>query len=174
MKTRTIPLLALTLAALCQVAISKPVANYGKLALSFAPNRGQAPADVKFISRGMGYTLFLKSTAWELAPSLAPSQDVVRMSLVGANPTPTVSGADQLVGKHNYFLGNKPEAWLSDVPTYARVKYNEVYPSVDLVFYGNQKRLEFDFLVGPGADPTSIALQIEGATEVDLTSSLTA
>jgi len=91
--------------------------------------------------------------------SLAPV--VLRMKLQGSNPTPVVVGVDELSGKANYFIGNDPDRWRTNVPTFAKVKYQSVYPGVDLVYYGPQNQLEYDFVVAPGADPTAITLEIE-------------
>ncbi len=86
---------------------------------------------------------------------------VVRMQLVGANPGARVTGADELPGKANYFLGNDPSQWHTDIPTYAKVRYESVYPGVDLVYYGAQGgELEYDFVVEPGADPAAIKLNV--------------
>jgi len=86
---------------------------------------------------------------------------VVRLRLVGANPKATVTGSDELPGKSNYFLGNDPKKWRTNVPTYSKVRYRDVYPGVDLVYYGNQSgQLEYDFVVAPGADPAAIALEV--------------
>jgi hypothetical protein len=74
------------------------------------------------------------------------------MELSGANPGLSVSGTNQLEGKSNYIIGNDPSKWHTKVPTYAQVKYTGVYPGVDLVYYGNQGQLEYDFIVAPGAD----------------------
>jgi len=82
------------------------------------------------------------------------------MKLVGANPHAKVSGLEELPGKSNYFIGNDPKKWRTNVSNYAKVKYSDVYPGVDLVYYGNQGKLEYDFVVRPGADPRQIALQL--------------
>ena len=87
--------------------------------------------------------------------------EVMRMKLVGANRAATVTGLDRLPGMSNYFIGNDPTKWRKDVPTYARVKYKGVYRGIDLVYYGNQRQLEYDFVVAPGADPKAIALAVE-------------
>ena len=174
------------------------LAGYGKLPLSFEAclevNCGQTGPQAKFLSRGNGYTLLLSSTgavlaipsrareqaATTVAPrmgfpkgSSAPEepgteQTVIRMRLVGANPEPSVMGLDELPGKSNYFIGNNPEKWRADVPRYGRVQYREVYPGVDLVYYGNQQQLEYDFVVAPGADPAAIRLGFEGADQLTL------
>src|SRR5204862_3585507 len=82
------------------------------------------------------------------------------MKLVGANRTAKVTGLDELPGKSNYFIGNDPKKWRTDVPTYAKVRYQDVYPGIDLVYYGNQRQIEYDFVVAPGADPKAIALAV--------------
>jgi hypothetical protein len=83
------------------------------------------------------------------------------MRLVGANASARVTGTEELPGKSNYFIGNDPRKWRTNVPNYAQVKYQNVYPGVDLVYYGNQGgQLEYDFVVAPGADPSAIALTV--------------
>jgi hypothetical protein len=185
------------------------VESYGKLPLSFEINKGQTDSQVKFLSRGSGYSLFLTGNEAVLAlkqrsgvrsqksgrplsiasrqlqpstdlfpPLLAPSfgsapslghatgnrqlttDAVLHMKLLGANPKARVSGLEELPGKSNYFIGNDPKKWRTNVPNYAKVKYANVYPGVDLVYYGNQGKLEYDFVVQPGADPGSIQLAV--------------
>jgi len=92
--------------------------------------------------------------------SRAPSPAVLRMKVVGANPAAKAVGLDELPGKSNYFIGNDPKKWRTNVPNYAKVKYEGVYPGVDLVYYGNAGKLEYDFVVAPGADPKAIALEV--------------
>src|SRR5262249_22458555 len=90
----------------------------------------------------------------------------LRMKLVGANPQAKVMGLEELPGKSNYFIGNDPKKWRTNVPNYAKVKYANVYPGVDLVYYGNQGKLEYDFVVQPGADHRSIQLAINPDAQV--------
>ncbi|MBI2986440.1 MAG: SBBP repeat-containing protein [Deltaproteobacteria bacterium] len=137
---------------------------YGKLPLHFEANQGQTDAEVKFLSRGRGYALFL--TANE-AVMVLRSETVLRMNLVGADSEPQVIGLDQLSGKVNYFIGNDPKKWRTNVPTYGKVRYQNVYPGIDLVYYGNQRQLEYDFIVAPGADPKAIRLAFEGANKIE-------
>ena len=101
---------------------------------------------------------------------LEPSA-VLRMKLVGANPSPRVAGLNKLPGKSNYFLGKDRKKWRTNVPIYAKVKYDSVYPGVDLVYYGNQGQLEYDFVVGSGADPRAIKFAFQGATKVAIDAS---
>jgi hypothetical protein len=170
--------------------------SYGNLPLSFEANQGQTDEQVKFLSRGRGYSLFLTSTEAVLSlisPQNAPSAQgdistsssaalassavsppkqesaVLRMRLVGANPEPQVVGVDELPGKSNYFIGNDPSNWRTNVPHYRKVKYQDVYPGIDLVYYGtNQQQLEYDFVVAPGADPKAITLNFEGADSLEV------
>jgi hypothetical protein len=93
------------------------------------------------------------------------------MKMVGANPSPRVAGLNELPGKSNYFLGKNRKKWRTNVPIYAKVKYDSVYPGVDLVYYGNQGQLEYDFVVGPGADPRAIKFALQGATKVAIDTS---
>jgi beta-propeller repeat-containing protein/HYR domain-containing protein len=156
---------------------------YGKLPLHFEANQGQTASQVKFLSRGSGYTLFLTPTEAVLGLKQAKGKDslratrhalreydltVLRMKIEGANPSPRASGLDPLPGIVNYFLGNDPAKWRTNVPTYARVGYQDIYPGIDLVFYGNQRQLEYDFVVRPGADPSSITLNFQGADRVEV------
>jgi hypothetical protein len=88
---------------------------------------------------------------------------MLRMKLVGANSAPRVSGINDFSGTANYFVGEDPSQWHTNVRTYGRVKYERVYPGVDLVFYGNRGQLEDDFVVAPGADPSAIRLAFRGS-----------
>lgn len=136
-----------------------PPGAYGRLPLSFELNQGQTDARVKFLARGRGYGLFL--TADEALFSLSGSQ--MRMRLQGASTSPQITGVDQLPGKVNHLLGNKSDQWRTNIPTYARVRYEQVYPGVDLIYYGNQKQLEYDFVLEPGASYKQIRLAFDGA-----------
>src|SRR5271165_703241 len=135
----------------------------GQLPLIFEPNRGQADPRVKFLARGAGYSLFLDSDGAVLAMQTAQSsagqseagrsERFVRMKLVGANAAAATAGTDSLPGKSNYIMGNDPRQWHTGIAQFAGVRYRSVYRGIDLVFYGNEGRLEYDFQVAPGADP---------------------
>jgi hypothetical protein len=90
------------------------------------------------------------------------------MRLVGAKASPIVEGLDELPGKSHYFIGNNPDKWRTQIPTFARVRYRSVYPGVDLIYYGNRRELEYDFVVASGADPSAIALDFHGARKVSI------
>src|ERR1019366_3923911 len=146
--------------------------------LSFEPNQGQLTSTVQFLSRGSGYALFLTPGKLVLnleRPQAAPSAsvDTLRMTLIGANPQSNAVGLAPQPGVVSYFIGNDPKNWRSGIPTYGKVEYPQIYPGVDLVFYGNQRQLEYDFVVAPGADPSRIAWRIDGArASVDAEGSL--
>ncbi|MGI8735032.1 MAG: SBBP repeat-containing protein [Pyrinomonadaceae bacterium] len=153
-------------------------ADYGKLPLSFEANQGQTDSQVKFLTRGSGYALFLtaneavlrlRSERGKAHDSNDPPSAVLRMRLEGTNANPKIAGLEELPGKSNYFIGNDPTQWRTDIPTYAKVKYEAVYPGVDLVYYGTQGRqLEYDFVVAAGADPRQIRLSFAGADKLEL------
>jgi hypothetical protein len=166
--------------------------SYGKLPLSFEANHGQADGRVKFLSRTGGYTLFLTGDEAVLTMSGKRAKDaapkgasgfresarrgkprlygntggVLRMKLRNANAAARITGLDELAGTSNYFIGNDPAKWRTDVSTYAKVKYEGIYSGIDLVYYGNQRQLEYDFIVAPGADPRRIAFDVSGAKRI--------
>jgi Beta-propeller repeat len=153
-------------------------AGFGKLPLMFEPNVGQTDPRVRFIARGSNYGLFL--TDQDVVLSLRRSQrgdepkksatSVLRMKLTGARADAQVGGTDALPGKSNYLIGNDPSKWRRNVPQFSRVHYSGIYPGVDLVYYGNQGQLEYDFRVAAGADPGKIQLSFDGANELRLDS----
>src|SRR2546426_285047 len=170
-------------------------AAYLRQPLSFEPNQGQADSRVKFISRGRGYTLFLTSTDAVLSlrkpkslrdlggpqrsanPQVLESSDgsemhdalprgvAVRMHLACSSSASKISPLDELPGKSNYFVGRDPLKWHTNVPTFGRVHYQNVYRGVDLVYHGNQQELEYDFVVAPGADLKKIIVEIDSGPE---------
>src|SRR6201984_2870872 len=167
--------------------------SYAHLPMGFEENRGQAARDVKFVSHGSGYALSLEPQEIDIAllrrramtasplhraaalralreARKAMKTTVIRMQLEGANPAPAIAANEPLPGKSNYFVGNDPEKWVTDVPSYSRVKYSGIYPGVDVEFYGNQRQLEYDFVVAPGTDPKAIALKMNGAQKITINS----
>jgi len=149
-------------------AKTRVAAAYGQLPLAFEQNQGQTAEDVEFVSRGAGYTLFLASADAVLAlrqPSRDsnPAESVLRMKLRGGSPASRVAGRGELPGRTNYLIGRDRDKWRRGVARFERVEYENVYPGVNLVYYGNQRQLEYDFIVSPGADPQRIRLAFEGA-----------
>jgi hypothetical protein len=144
-------------------------AAYGALPLSFEPNHGQADRRAGFISRGRGYTLFLASTEAVLALRNDNGRAALTIELAHANPSADVEGLEELPGKSNYLIGADRRKWHTHVPNFAKVRYKNIYRGIDLLYYGNQQELEHDFIVSPGADPSQIAMRLEGArsTKID-------
>ena len=159
------------------------------LPLFFEANQGQSDPQVRFMARGKGYTLLLTPTETILAESktqvsarsssFAPFQNpliatktsrgsVIRMQLVGANSAPAMTGLEELPGKVNYLIGNDPLKWQTQVPLYSQARTEQVYPGVDLLFHGDERQLEYDFVVAPGADPSKIAFRIRGAARMEI------
>jgi hypothetical protein len=165
-------------------------ASYAALPLAFEQNQGQTDAQVQYMARGDGYTLFLTANDAVFALQSRPAHSttsklqretelraknpgqrhaqenstaVVRMQLAGGNSLAKVSASGELPGRSNYFLGNDPTKWHTDVPHYARVSYQDVYPGVNLAFHGAQRQTEFDFVVAPGANPAPIGFNFTGA-----------
>ena len=171
--------------------------NYGKLPLAFEANKGQADQRVKFLSRGTGYSVFLTAGGMVLAlrpaesviapvPSSTslkttskaqlasstvvnrPADATMSFNLVGAASNPTAVGEDPLPTKVNYFIGNDPKKWQTNVKTYAKVRYQSVYPGIDLLYYGNNRQVEYDFVVAPGADASKIQFSVKGADALNV------
>jgi uncharacterized protein (TIGR03437 family) len=166
---------------------------YGRLPMNFEVNQGQANTEVRFIARGRGYQVFLTDTEAVLALQIAaktsecglriagcnkrsnaqsairnPQSKLLRFKLQNARSGSGVNGIDPLQTRSNYLIGNDPENWRTDIPNYSRVEYVDVYPGVNLAYYGTQQTLEYDFIVKPGADPGQITMGIEGAEKIEL------
>jgi len=165
------------------------VQGYGQLPIAFEANQGQSDSNVKFLSHGLGYSLFLTSNETVLTlhdgafpELLAPNSQtsspkvppktmsaVLRMKLLDVNAEAEVTGQDKLPGRSNYFVGNDPKKWHTDVPQFAKVRYANIYPGTDLIYYGHGKEMEYDFVLQPGANPQRIRLSIKGADRLRLT-----
>ncbi len=165
-------------------ATAPPNVGYASLPLAFEQNRGQAPPGVKFLARGSGFAVFFtnKEAVLSLERSARHStkqfsggrfdglrvkrrdlqRDVLHLRWVGASPAPGVEGLGREAGSSNYLVGSDPSKWVKGVPSFSRVEYRGLYPGVDLVYYGNHRKLEFDIEAAPGADLGSLRLQITG------------
>jgi uncharacterized repeat protein (TIGR01451 family) len=144
------------------------VASYGRLPLHFEPNLKQTTGEVRFLARGGGMMAFFTETETVMVLGRG-KQAVVRMRLEKAGMPRRIAGVEKLPGISNYFIGNNPARWRTDVPHYARLQYEGVYPGIDLVWYGNQRRLEYDFVVAPGADARQIQVAYEGLESLKVT-----
>ena len=137
-------------------------ANYGALPLAFEANVGQAAPGINYLAHGGDYNLALSSQQAVLSPANGAG-DTLTFALAGANPQALAVSADQLVTRTNYLIGNDPSQWHTNIPNFGRVQYQNVYPGIDVTYYGNQGHLEYDFTVAPGADVGIIRLDVQGA-----------
>lgn len=158
------------------------VKTFGHIPLSFEPNRGQTNPEARFVARGQGYSLFLTPSEAVLSLQSLQKEDVLhhpikddkavsavlRLQLLNANVSTAISGRDQLPGYSNYFIGKDQSKWLTRIPQYAKIEYSQIYSGIDLLYYGNQRQLEYDFIVAPGADPNAIAFQVQGSDKVEV------
>lgn len=133
------------------------------LPMTFEENQGQADSRVRFLSRGPGYTLFLTGDESVLTLSNGHKQDSLRLSYDHSNRAPRMEGADREALKSFYYIGNDPAKWQKNVPNFGRVQYHQLYPGVDLSFYGSQGKLENDFVIAAGADAARVQLKVDGA-----------
>ncbi|HET6974899.1 MAG TPA: SBBP repeat-containing protein [Pyrinomonadaceae bacterium] len=169
-------------APLDATARARVATQFGRLPLSFERNKGQLDERVKFVSHGAGYDLFLTATEAVLSvqkPRPAQSDKstpdanvregtVLRLTMLGANNTPEIEGEDELPGKVNYFVGNDEAKWRRNISTYRKVHIKDAYPGIDVVYYGKQRELEYDFVIAAGANPKLIRFRVEGAEKLRL------
>src|ERR1700683_3306477 len=167
----------------------KLAASAIKLPLFFEANQGQTDPRVRFLTRRGGYTMFLAPTETVLvegkngsvsgdklgkgfaafrADAKNSKQAVLRMELLGANAAPEFQGLQELPGKVNYLIGKYEAAWHTNVALFSEVQVAKVYPGVDLLFHGDQRQLEYDFVVAPGANPGRIGFKILGAKKIEI------
>jgi uncharacterized protein (TIGR03437 family) len=133
-----------------------------RMPLWFEPNVGQMQASASYLARSGNHTVLLTpSNAWIRLWDRNGS-DSVRLRFVGASAAAAVEGVEKLPSVSNYFIGNDRKKWRTNVPHYAKVRFRNVYPGVDVVYYSNRGILEYDFIVSPGADPNRIQLSYEG------------
>jgi hypothetical protein len=135
-------------------------------ALAFEPNSGRYAGGVRFLARRGGYALGLMRDG---STVLAAGRARVKTTLIGARHQPVVRAESRLPGKVNWYVGKDKRRWRTGLPTYGAVRYQQVYPGIDLLFHGRQGRLEYDYVIGPGADPDQVAMSITGAAAPALT-----
>ncbi len=157
---------------------ARALKSYGALPMSFEMNQGQTDRTIRFLARGQGYAIFLKPSEALLAlqpagqdtrvPEKAgkpprPAYRALKMRIEGANLSAPATGLHRLPGISNYFIGNDPSRWRTHIPTYEKVQFENVRPGVNLVYYGNQRQLEYDFVLSPGVRPESLRLSFAGS-----------
>ncbi|MDH4152735.1 MAG: tandem-95 repeat protein, partial [Nitrospira sp.] len=145
-----------------------PLAQYLAAPLAFEENVGQTDDSVDFLARGSGYAVFLTEADAVLTLSQADgTSHVVRLDVLGANPEAIATGESELESRTNYFLGSQDE-WRTDIANYGAVIYDNVYDGIDLRYYGNQRQLEYDFIVNAGADTDAIRLSFQGVLNAEI------
>lgn len=141
------------------------------LPATFEPNEGQAPGEVQFLARASGALLSfergrilirLPGRSWQTQNS-ARAEEQLSFVFPGASRAPQIDGLDPLETKSNYYFGRDPSGWRTNITNYAKLRYHELYPGIDLVFHGESGAVEYDFAVAPGADPGRIRMKITGA-----------
>ena len=145
------------------------VRDFDLLPLRFEPNQGQSSSDAKFLAHGRGFSaLFKQNEADFLLAHPTGASEVLRLTLPNASSNAAISPESRLPGTVNYFNGNEPRSWHTGVPTFERLRYARVFAGTDLIYYGRQGRLEFDFQLSPGANPEAIRMRFDGAQRVSL------
>jgi RHS repeat-associated protein len=164
---------------------TRAAATLNRMPLTFVPNTGQTDALARFVMRGMGGTLFFTPGELVMALRTPTRQDgqvdprspgrprprptlatVVRLRYVGASPTATLAGTLSLPGRTNYLLGNNRSHWRTNLPTYAGLVYQRLYPGIDLHYTGTDGQLKGTYIVAAGADPSRIRWSYAGAQDV--------
>jgi hypothetical protein len=157
------------------------------LPISFEKNVGQAGDGADVVARGRGYNLLLtnKAAVLELRSffrknslfgnklnpeetALQSTTKILKVEMVGSNQNPTLLVNGELPGKVNYLIGNNSANWFKNIPTFSKVTYGNLYPGIDLTYYGNQGQIEYDFNVSPGSDFKNIIFRLSGSKKMDV------
>ena len=142
--------------------------SFGSLPLVFEQNAGQSHPSVRFVGRGAAFDAFLtdEGTTVVVGQSLRDRGSVIQIRPIHGRKSAVPTALEPLAGRTNYFLGNDPSQYVVDAKTFARVRYESVYPGIDMLFYGTQHELEYDLVVAPKADPRAIALELQGVDQL--------
>ncbi len=156
---------------------ARVVEAYGKLPLYFIQNHGQLDKKVKYYEKASGSAMYFtkegvyislikqeskKVTKKDAKPERQTEAKLIKLFFLKGALNPEIVAEGRLEGKVNYFIGNDSKKWKTDIPTYSSVLYKEVYKGIDIRFYGNQRQLEYDVIVKPGADPSKVKIAYEG------------
>jgi hypothetical protein len=147
------------------VAAPQAQAAMARAPLHFEANQGQWNPAVRYTAHARQYTVLLTATGPALAFGGGRRVD---LTLDGSNRAPEIEALDRTAVATSYFVGPK-ERWRTGVPNYSRVRYRDVYPGIDVVYYGEDSRLEYDFLIEPGADPAAVRMRFQGADRASVT-----
>ena len=170
---------------------SSPSVSLSALPLFFEPQETVVGDSSAYFARGQNYQFAITATGAQIALSKVESEQnepsghasrithhasaithhaarAIQMQLLGANAFAPLHGDGLLSGKMNYLVGNDPSQWRTDLPVFSRVQVDDVYPGINLIYYGNQHQLEYDFVIAPHAKPESIALHFDGVDKVEI------
>jgi hypothetical protein len=156
-----------------QQPATNPAARLKDLPVSFEENHGQVDSQVRYLARAGHGTIYFSPTETVLAlrshdSQKKPGLSVLRLKWIGANSSPQIVAEHPLTGRINYLIGHDPGQWHTDIPTYARVRYRDLFPGVDAVFYGKEREIEYDMVLAPGVDPGKIRFTPEGVRSMRL------
>jgi len=164
---RILPALTIGLALFSPIfGKEAPTLSYQKLPISFEPNRGQAEPGALYVARGAGYLLTLDASGSRIILRQKDKSAHISSRLEGANKNAALEALDRLPGHSSYLRGQDASQWVTNLPNFARVRAAGVYPGIDLIYYGNQAQLEYDFVVSPGADPNAIRMSFDGVSSL--------
>jgi Immunoglobulin domain/Immunoglobulin I-set domain/Beta-propeller repeat len=158
--------------AFALTALEQSPATFGNLPFYFEAHPGPVDDSTQFIVHGRDYLFLISPDGVRLdlekmdAATKKTSVRTVHMQFMGARSQAQIQGADELSGKINYFVGDNPTQWRTDVATFARVRVGQLYPGINLSYYGNQRQLEYDFTLAPGADPNAIKIHFDGVDKI--------
>lgn len=148
--------------------------SYGNIPLSFIQNDGQMDKEVKFYERASGHTTyFTKEGIYLKLAGKTENNDrkseVMKLTAIGGNKKPKVFAEGMQEGKVNYFIGSNQKKWQTNIPTYGAIVYEGIYKNIDMKFYGNNRQMEYDIIVKPGANPSKVQLSYEGIKNLIVT-----
>ncbi len=164
--------------------------TYGKLPLYFIKNEGQLDKDVKYYEKASGHATFFTEEGIYLSltkkdklsnqtkdrpkrltkkKQVGIKSEVIKLMALNSNKNPKIIAEDMQAGKVNYLIGNDKSKWKTNIPTYKALRYKNIYPGVDIRFYGNNQQLEYDVIVAPKADLSKIKFGYEGITALKTT-----
>jgi hypothetical protein len=156
-----------------QQPATKSAARLKDLPVFFEENQGQVDSQVRYLARAGHGTIYFSPAETVLAllshdSQKKPELSVLRLKWIGANSHTQIVAEHPLTGRINYLIGHDPRQWHTNIPTYARVRYRDLFPGVDAVFYGKEGEIEYDMVLGPGVDPGKVRFTPEGARSIRL------
>jgi hypothetical protein len=139
------------------------------LPVNFEPNQGQGGASARFVVRAPKVNVALRATGMDLViPGKDMRRDTLGIDFVSSNVDADIVATDQSTSESNYLIGNDPARWHTHIPNFGRITYQQIYPGIDLAFYGSGQQLEHDFIVGPKGDYRVVRMHLAGSQRLRL------